>query len=113
MIDLENSVHPRECHGQGAFDAGRAARQARSRAPRDQRHEVGGGQPNELGDLDRGGRQRHRERQARLEVGSLVGSVRLPVDFVAQDADVRKVGGDRVEERPLPSFVAHRGRDRV
>ncbi len=74
-VDLEDPVHPGEGDRQAAGDARRSAAQPGPGAPRDDRHPVLGGQPDQLGDLGGLRRQGHGDRSGRLEVGGLVATI--------------------------------------
>ena len=51
-------------------------------------------QADELGDLGRLRRQGDRDRQRRLEVGGLIAPVRLAIDLVGEQAQIREGGPD-------------------
>ncbi len=87
--------------GRPALDRGRAPAQPRAGAPRDDRDAVGRGEADQLGHL--GGRrgQGNGKRQRRRQVGGLVAPVRLAVQLVGQEAEVREPFTDRGQERGL------------
>ena len=89
-VDLEDCVHARHRDGQRAFDSRGAARKAAARAARDDRNAVRRCHAHELSHFGRARRQRHGERQARLEVSGLVTPIRLAVLFVGQEAKIRQ-----------------------
>ncbi len=100
-VDLEDAVHPGEGDRQRPVDPGRSAGQSRPGAAWDDRHAVSRGEAHELGDLGGLGRQGDGERQAGVEIRSLIKAIGLPVDLVAEEPEVRQPLGDRGEERGL------------
>jgi hypothetical protein len=97
-VDLEHAVHARERDGERTLDPRRAAGETGPRAPRHDRHVVIAAEPDELRDLRRLHGERDRQRQACGKVRRLVSPVRLAVERVGQQAEIRQAGLDRPEE---------------